>query len=48
MNVAKLVMSSATDEQSSPNVPTIARAVRREISSRSCSDTARIASQNRR
>ena len=48
MKVAKLVMSRATDEQSSPNSPVIRSAIRRLISSRSSRDTACIASQNRR
>ena len=48
MKVAKLVMSSATDEQSSPDWSTIASAIRRLISARSSSVTACIASQNRR
>jgi hypothetical protein len=48
MKVAKFVMSSATDEQSSPDWPTIASAIRRLIPARSSSVTACIASQNRR
>jgi hypothetical protein len=48
MKVVKLVMSSATDEQSSPDSPMIRTVRRRLISSRAARDTACIASQNRR
>ena len=48
MKVAKFVMSSATDEQSSLKDATIASAIRRLISARSSRVTACIASQNRR
>ena len=48
MNVAKLVMSSATLDTSAPDTSTSRTAIRREISSRSSSVTACIASQNRR
>ena len=48
MKVAKLVMSSATEEQSTPDASTIRTAIRREISSSCPSVTACIASQNRR
>ena len=48
MKVAKLVMSSDTDEQSSPNTSTIRVATRAEICSSASASTACIASQNRR
>jgi hypothetical protein len=48
MKVAKLVMSRATEEQSTPDASTMASAIRREISSSSSRPTACIASQNRR
>ena len=48
MKVAKLVMSSATDEQSSPDSATIRRAIAWLISSSCPAVTACIASQNRR
>jgi hypothetical protein len=48
MNVAKFVMSRATDEQSSPNALTIRSAMRRLISANCSMLTACMASQNRR
>jgi len=48
MNDAKLVMSSATDEQSTPDASTIRTAIVRLIASSCSRVTACIASQNRR
>ncbi len=48
MNVAKLVMSSATDDTSTPDNPTIRTAIVREISSSCSRVTACIASQKYR
>ena len=48
MKVAKFVMSSATEEQSTPEACTIRTAIARLISSSCSRVTACIASQNRR
>ena len=48
MNVAKLVMSSATEDTSTPEACTIRTAIRWLISSSCSTGTACIASQNRR